>query len=428
MALRAWTRLAALGAAALVTAACAPSTDGSGDGSGGDGTTLTVWSWRTEDVKAYEKIFDVYEESHPDVTVEFKAFKNDEYDTVLQTGLAEKGGPDVAQLRAYGGLQPLVEAGRLVPLDGKVEGTDAFDEALLESARGRTDGKLYGVPFGTQTLQVFYNKKVFAEHDLEPPQTWDEMVSAAKTLDQAGVVPFATTGKDSWMLPIVHDTFGAARYGGQKFADQVLAGEADFTDEDYVESLTLVDRLAPYFPDDVNGVSYTDAQVLFTTGKAAMYPGGSFELGFFRSQAPDLEMGVFEVPPPPGSVLDEAVTPGWVDGSYGVSKRSTHEEEAVELVEWMATKEFGQLFADEVKQLSAVPGVTPEDPLLAEMSQNYAESPAPYLLLVHFRYGEPTGTDLLGAEMQKMLLGDAQPAQVAGKLQKGVSQWFEPQG
>jgi raffinose/stachyose/melibiose transport system substrate-binding protein len=418
--------LTAGAATVALLGACAPSTSDGADTGSGENTTLTVWSWRTEDVAAYEKIFDVYEKKHPGTTVEFKPFKNTEYNTILSTGLAEAGGPDVAQLRAYGALQPLVEAGQLEPLDGDVDALPDFPEQVLEGAQGREDGKTYGVPFALQTLQIFYNEQLFADNGIEVPTTWEELVAAADKLDKAGVTPFATTGKDVWMLPIVHDIFGAARYGGAEFEDAVLAGATDFTDPDYVASLGVVDQVARYFPDDVAGVPYTDAQTLFTTGKAAMYPGGSFELGFFQSQAPDLEIGVFSAPPPPGSRLQEPVVPGFVDGSYGVNAKSKNKKAAKELVSWMATKEFGQLFADELKQISPVPGVESKDPLVAEMAQAYEDRPAPYLLLVDFRYGTPSGTDLLGAGMQKMLLGKATPEQVAADLQKGVSQWFKP--
>jgi raffinose/stachyose/melibiose transport system substrate-binding protein len=420
--------LAAGGVVLAMLAACAPSTsEGDKDSQGkGEKTTLSVWSWRTEDVAAYEKIFDVYEEKHPGTTVEFKPYKNTEYNTILATGLAEAGGPDVAQLRAYGLLQPLVEAGQLEPLDGEVEGLDEFPDQVLEGAKGLEDGKVYGVPFAVQTLQVFYNKKIFADNDIEVPTTWADLMAAAEKLEQAGVTPFATTGKDTWMLPIVHDIFGASRYGGSEFEEAVQSGSADFTDEDYVASLAVVDEVSRFFPDDVAGVAYTDSQVLFTSGKAAMFPGGSFELGFFQSQAPDLEIGVFSAPPPPGSQEQEPVVPGFVDGSYGVSAKSKNKEAAKELVAWMATKEFGQMFADELKQISPVPGVEAGDPVLAEMADAYAERPAPYLLLVDFRYGQPSGTDLMAAGLQQMLLGKATPDQVAGSLQKGISQWYKP--
>lgn len=412
--------VAVAGAAA---AACSPSSTSDQAGS----TRLTVWSWRTEDVAAYNRIFADYTKSHPGVSVEFKAYKNTEYNTILQTGLTGSSGPDVAQLRTYGQLQPFVESGGLLALDGKVDLT-GLQPSVVASAKGKKDGKLYGVPAAVQTMQVFYNKKIFADQGVAVPKTWAEMTAAAQKLKAAGVTPFAATGKDTWMLPIVHDTFAATRYGGAEFEAKVLAGKATFTDPDYVASLQVVQGLQQYLPEDVVGVSYTDSQLLFINERAAMFPGGSFELGFFTKQNPDLQIGTFAAPPAPGAVLDGPVTPGWADMSFGVNARSTHQKEALELVAWMATKEFGQRFTDELKQISPVPGVTASDPLLAEMQQAYERSPAPYLMLVDFRYGQPTGTDLVAEGIQRILLGKADAPAVASSVQKGLAQWFSPSG
>lgn len=420
-----WKPIAA-GLSALALAACAPSTSGSTAEGGGDGTTLQVWSWRTEDVDAYNKMFDAFEKDHEGIEVEFKAFTNTEYDTILATGLTEKNGPDVAQLRAYGGLQPLCEAGRLVALEDV--DVSAISEDVLEGGRCQNDGKLYGVPFATQVLAVYYNKEIFQEHGIEEPTTWEEMVDAAKTLDEHDVTPFSVTGKDTWMLPIVHDVFTAPRYGGAEFQQALQSGDATFTDPDYVSSIETLQELEPYFPDDVVGVDYVTSQAMFTSGKAAMFPGGSFELAFFQKQNPDLDLGVFAVPAPPGSVTEGPLTPGWVDASFGVNAKSDKQEAANELVSWMATKEFGQMVSDELKQINPVEGVTPKDPVLEEMIGFYNEHPTPYLLLSDFRYGEPSGTDLMGEGVQAMLLGKQKPDQVAANLQKGIAQWFEPEG
>jgi raffinose/stachyose/melibiose transport system substrate-binding protein len=82
--------------------------------------------------------------------------------------------------------------------------------------------------------------------------------------------------------------------------------------------------------------------------------------------------------------------------------------------------------ADKVKQLSAVPGVSYSDPLLAQMSENYVKNPTPYLLLVDFRYGTPWGTALMGTGVKQMLLDAKTTTEVSADLHKGVSAWFKP--
>ncbi len=393
---------------------------------GGEDVTLKVWSWRTEDVAAYNKIFDVFEAQNPGITVEFEAFQNTEYNQVLTTGLAGSDGPDVPMVRSYGGLQPLVEAGQLEPLDDKVAALGELSPGVLSGSMGVKDGKIYAVPLATNTLQIFYNKAIFAENGLKPPTTWDEFISLNDKLLVAGVTPMALGAKDDWVLPIFADIIGASRYGGAQFEADVLAGKKDFNDPDYVASLELVAQMKKYLDKDVVGVSYTDSQVQFVSGQAAQFPGGSWELATFRDQAPDLDLGVYTVPLPPDAVASAPVVPGFIDGNFGVNVKSEHKEAAYKLVNWMATAEFGQLLADELNRFSAMPGVEYKDEVMQQMWAPYEANMAPYLLLVDFRYGDPSGTAVLGKEIQRMFLGETDAKAAAATLQDGVSQWFKP--
>jgi raffinose/stachyose/melibiose transport system substrate-binding protein len=416
-----------LASAMVALAACSPSSPSKDAGGSGDSknVTLSVWSWRTEDVAAYNAIFAVYEKKHPGTKVDFKSFKNTEYNLILTTGLAGSKGPDVAQVRSYGQLQPTIASKSLLPLDAVVD-LSSWDANVVKSAKGKEDGKLYAVPLARQTLQMFYNKDIFDKFGLTPPTTWAEFLAVNAKLKKEGVTPMAVGAKDAWTLPMLHQVLAAPRFGASAFEEAVTTGKTTFADPNWVASVDVVNKLKPYLPDSAVGVAYTDAQILFTSGKAAMFPGGSFELGFFQKQNPDLKMGVFEVPAPQGSPSMTPTTTGWADGAFGVSAKSDAQTASKGLVKWMATKEFGQLVADKIEQLSAVPGVSYSDPLLKQMADNYAKNPTPYLLLVDFRYGTPSGTDLLGTGVQEMLLGKKDAAKISTDLQTGVSQWFKP--
>ncbi len=411
---------------ALVVTACSPSSSGSSS-TGDDGkVTLTVWSWRVEDEAAYNKIFDAYEKAHPGVTVDFKAFKATEYNKILATGLAGASGPDVPQVRSYGQLQGTVASKSLLPLDGKVD-LSGWDENVVASAKGKEDGKTYSVPLARQTVQMFYNQGLFDKNGIKAPSTWAEFVAANDKLMAAGVTPIAVGAKDDWTLPIVHEVLAGSRFGGKAFRDEVLSGKTSFTDPDWVGSVQVVGDLAKYMPKNVTGVAQTDAQTLFSAEKAAMIPGGSFDLSVFQKANPAMKIGIFQVPAAPGSPSGSSpTTAGWADGNFAVSARSKHPAEATELVSWMTSKEFGQMVSDDIKQLSAVPGIEPSDPLLKQMSDNYTNSGSPYLLLTDFRYGAPSGTDLLGKGLQEMLLGAKDAATVSQELQTGVQTWFKP--
>ncbi|MGD8487280.1 MAG: extracellular solute-binding protein [Chloroflexota bacterium] len=395
------------------------------DGETAEDVTLTVWSWRPEDEDAYNTIFDVYEEANPGVTVEFIPFVNTDYNNILSTGLTGAGGPDVAQVRSYGGVQPMIEAGQLLALDDKISTLDNFPPLALRSQTGQSDGLVYGVPIAYQAFTAFYNKAIFDELGLTEPETWDEFVNVLDTLAANDYIPISSPAKDNWMIAIVMDAIGAPRYGGTQFESDVLSGATDFNDPNYVAAIELMDWLLQYLPDDVVGVSYEDSKTLFLAELAGIFIGGSFEIGYWRENGPDLDLGIFAVPAPPDSLAPSSVV-GWYDGAFGVNANSDNPDEALKLVEWMGTPEFGQLYTENIKQLSAVPGTTPEDPLLAEFGELFAESPVSYLHLVNFRYEQPNGDALLRDGVIAMWLGEKTAEEVAADVQTGLSQWFTP--
>ena len=101
--------------------------------------------------------------------------------------------------------------------------------------------------------------------------------------------------------------------------------------------------------------------------------------------------------------------------------RGESKDAAEKLVKWMDTAEFGQLAADNLSMFSAVPGVTYGDPVLQQMWSDYQASPAAYLMLVNYRYCNPTADSILATDTQKMFLGQMTPQQVADDVANGVS-------
>ncbi len=379
--------------------------------------TLNMWSWRTEDIDAYERILQSYE----GFDIAFEAFLNTEYDTLVATSLQANEAADVVQTRSYGGVMEWIDGGYLLPLD--VDALANYDSMALDAVRSRENGQVYGVPFAIQVLQMYYNKAIFAELDLEVPTTWDEFLAVNQTVADAGYIPMALTGKDSWMLPIFHSVVGAGTYGGNAFVEGVLSGETSFEDDAFVESLQAVKDLQPFLPPDVTAVSYTDSQNLFINELAAMFPGGSWEGAFFADQNPDLDLGVFAIP---AKGTDEQLVSWFVDGAWAATSSADDPEAALEFVNWLGSPEFGQQFTDELAQISPIQGVVPTDPLLNDIVTLWNNASTPYMLLVHFRFGDPSGTTVIGENIQKLFLDDMTASEAASDLQTQMATWFTP--
>ncbi|MBE3598437.1 MAG: extracellular solute-binding protein [Limnochordaceae bacterium] len=258
--------------------------------------TLKFWSWRTEDVQQYAKFIEAFRAKHPDIDVQFIPYKNTEYNTILATALQGGAGPDVAHLRAYGGLEPLANAGYLVPLDGKVEGLKRFPSDLLAGARNRRDGHVYGVPFAVQTVQILYNKRIFRELGLREPQTWDEFLALAGKVNNSGRIAFSNGSKEGWTMETFFGAVAPNFYGGTPFYNELVSGKATFEDPRFINALRKMLEVKPYLPQGFQGIGYTDMQAMFAQEMAAMWMAGSYELGTMRTMNPKIEIGVFPVP------------------------------------------------------------------------------------------------------------------------------------
>ncbi|MFK4810677.1 extracellular solute-binding protein [Devosia sp. ZW T5_3] len=384
---------------------------------------LTFWSWRQEDRAQYEQFIDTFEAANPGITVTFETFEAANYNTILSTALAGGTGPDLMMVRAYGGMENVASAGYLEPLSTEtIPALADFADTALAAETMRSDQKLYAVPFASQTQLVVYNKGIFDANGIAEPQTWDELLAAAKKLKDAGIMPFANGTATAWQNEtIVFDLTSSIM--GKGFYDDLMAGKADFTDARFVEALTALKDITQYFPDGFIGLDYPSAQQLFSSGMAAMFAGGSYELATFATQNPDLELGVFAAPGK--TAEDEKLVGLYYDGGYAANANGANKEAALKFLNFVASQEFGQAFANSLNNISTIPGVTFDNPLLAEVAE-LNKSSIPYLMLVHFRYGEPSGSVLLQQEVQKLLADQTTPEAAGKAITDGLAAWYEP--
>ncbi len=386
-------------------------------------TAMTFWSWRGEDKAFYESMIKKFEAQNPGASIEFQTYKPTEYATVLSAAMQAGKGPDIVHLRAYGSLQPFARPEFLVPLEDKVPELKTFARQWIDGARSRADGKAYGVPFAVQTLVIFYNRKLFRNANVVVPKTWDQFIAALKALKDKGVTPLANGGKEGWTLEVAMGVLGPNFYGGSNFYEAVTRGQTTFKSPLFTAALAKIQEIQPYMPQGFMGISYTDMQQLFVNEQAAMFIGGIWELGYFKSQNASLDIGVM-----PGPVARAGDTP-WVssydDGNYGVNAKGPNPALALKFIRFTATKEWGQAFTDQLKQISAVPGVVIHDPQLKEV-QTWMRHATPYIMLVGFRWKTPTGSELIQNDLQGLLGGKMTPQQVGEDVTRGLSTWFEP--
>ena len=387
---------------------------------------LTMGSWRPDDIEQINHILTRFHEEYPYITVRHDPTSPPEYNAVLEAQLEAGTAPDLFYLRSYSTSRMQYERGYLETLDDLPGLNESFDPAML-AAWATDDGIPYGVPFIATSHGVYYNQDLFTELGLGIPGTWEELLTTAQAIKDAGYIPFANASGDSWTIAeIVFMNLAPNFIGGREGRMEYLTGKRCFNDERVVAAFQAVQDLAPFLPNNHELLTYTDSQQLFAQGMAAMWLGGSWDIPYFEATGTAFEWSVFAPPPPAGQ-------PGYItfhlDVALGLNAASTHKEEARVFLEWMTTTESAALLGNEL------PGFFPMRRDAPTLTNEHANA---FLALnqgrgtdVRFAWeklldGSPDGYTLMQDGALAVLQGAQTPQAAADALQAGLAQWFEP--
>ncbi|MCX4450362.1 sugar ABC transporter substrate-binding protein [Streptomyces sp. NBC_01789] len=147
------------------------------------GGTVTVWAWEP----TLKQVAADFRKEHPKVKVKLvnAGTGNDQYKALQNAIAAKKGVPDVAQVEYYAmGQYALTKELTDLKKFGADKLAEQYSPGPWNGIKAGGDG-LYGLPMDSGPMALFYNKKVFDQHGIKVPTTWDEYVSAARALHKA---------------------------------------------------------------------------------------------------------------------------------------------------------------------------------------------------------------------------------------------------
>jgi N,N'-diacetylchitobiose transport system substrate-binding protein len=337
---------AALTAAALLLTACGGS-DGEGDAANADTSKLTVWMMG-EGGDAQTAFLDgveaEFKQKHPntDVVVQYVPWL--EAPKKFQAALAGGDGPDVTELgntETQGWAAQEALADLTDRFGGWADGRDILPD-LVKNAQ--LDGKQYGVPWYAGVRAIYYRTDWFAEAGVQPPKSWDELVTVAKAVQakKKGVYGIALPGNSE--LPFYSFLWGAGAEIATGSGDTWEAGIDTPEGQRAVKFWTDLVRVHKVAPPAAAGWNEIDARTQFATGKAAMAFGGSWQQGAMLEENPDLEKvwGTFPIPGPDGQAA-----PAFAGGSdIAVWEDSEIKDIAWDYVTVLLNKQNNQKWAD----------------------------------------------------------------------------------
>ena len=393
----------------------------------GEAVSLTMGSWRVDDVAQLEAILAEFNKAYPNITIKFDPTNPPDFNATLRTQLEGGTGPDLFYLRSFATSRQLFEEGFIEPLADLPGLKESFSEESLVPWSA-ADGTPYGVPFIAVSHGIYYNMDIFQELGLEVPTTWQELLTTAQTIKDAGYIPFANASGDAWTIAeIVFMNLAPTFIGGYEGRQAYLSGERCFNDENMVNAFQAVADLGPFVPEGQSALTYYDSQQLFLMGQAAMWLGGSWDIPVFESEAPDFEWGVFGIPAPEGQ--EQRFVTFHLDAGMGVNAASPNKLTDKTFLEWMGTPEFAKLLANQLPGFFPISNnpPAPDNAHAAEfLALNEGAGLDIRLAWEKLLDGQPDGYTLMQDHAIAVLAGTETPQQAADALQEGLAQWFEP--
>ncbi|MFJ4840980.1 ABC transporter substrate-binding protein [Streptomyces sp. NPDC088746] len=353
-------RLAATGIAALsvVLTGCGSGTDTQDAASEGP-VTIEWWSW--EESKYTEPVAAKFNATHEDIKIKLVK-QADNPGTAQNVRNVVASGKDVPCLvKNFGEVPGLVGEGLLSDITEAFEPhakKGVFNEQALPAVRA--GGRYFAVPTGFNPSFLMINRKVYDRYGVQPPKTWDDLISAGKELKKHGVYVMNLAGEDpSTLVNLVQQA------GGSWYEQGEDAWKVDFLSPESLKAADVVQQLVDN--DLVANQTYQDRPALinyFDSGKMVSLPTQTWQLPNYELNYKQ-SLGDWEPIDLPQFAGAEFVTPAHsANSGLLVPKGCKHVEEAVEAGVWMnTTKEaVDATYQKDTKQYSwpgAMPDVTP---------------------------------------------------------------------
>ena len=238
---------------------------------------------------ALNQIAKDFEAANPDIEIKFTYVQfPDLVPHTLQTAAVHK--PPAISCIDNPDVLRVAKAGILKDISAEVSKLSTWSDTYPGPKSSVSDGShVYGVPIGSNSLAIFYNKKMFADAGItEPPKTWDELRDdAAKTTKSPvyGLALSATNDEQStWQWePFLWSNGGSLLDLSAAPAKEALQYWVDLVQKKYVSQECL-------------NWQQGDVGNQFIGGNAAMMVMGPWMLGQVHKSG--LEYGITPIPVP----------------------------------------------------------------------------------------------------------------------------------
>lgn len=390
---------------------------------------LRIESWRNDDADIWnDVIIPAFNKHHPDIQVVFSPNPPADYNASLNARLAGGTAGDLITCRPFDASLDLYKKGQLIAVDD-IPGMENFSD-VAKSAWQTDDGSAtFCVPMASVIHGFIYNKEIFEELGLEPPKTIPEFMKTLETIkEESRYTPLAMGTADQWEAATMgFQNVGPNFWEGEKGRKALISGDEKLTDPQYVATFEHLASWGPYLGRGYKAQKYPDSQNLFTLGRAAIYPAGSWDITTFNTQA-EFPFGAFPPPLPEGK--ETCYISDHTDIALGINAASENVDDAKAFLEWMTTPEFAELYSNQLPGFFSLSNhaVSLEDPVAQEFLnwREQCESTIRNSYQILSR-GTPNLENELWNVSAQVINGTLSSEDASKEVQSGLEKWYEPQ-
>lgn len=380
MKIRTLAATAAIAVMALTTAACSGGASGATatNNSGGSGQTLTYWASNQgtsldNDKQVLTPQLQKFEQQ-TGIKVNLEVIGWSDLQTRIQTAVTSGQAPDVVNIGNTWAAS-LQSTGAFMPFDDSamqaIGGKDKFVKTALDTGgvagQDPTSVPLYGLAYG-----LYYNKAMFAQAGLQPPTTWEDLVSDAQKLTTGGKHGLAIAAGS--YTENAHFAFINAAQNGADLFDS--SGKPTFASDGVVNGIKrYVDLMQQDKVVDLGNAQYdngTKSVNDFATGKVAMIinqnnADNSIQANGMKSS----EYGVVPFPAPKGSPSQTASHVAGINLS--IFQNTKNKDAALKFVQFMTSADTQAALDKQFTALPVLKGATPNFTDNAEEAKTFGD-------------------------------------------------------
>ncbi len=296
-------------------------------------------------------------------------------------------GGDIYVQGGGGDLAQAVEQGLFLELDPvEMELETKFISGAQELMQYQ--GKLYGVPLGTEVNAMFYNKDILPEF----PETWEEMIEWAKSYnnfdgvrERDAVYGLLIDYSNPYYTWAINEAYGGYIFGKNEDGswnpdDLGIDTEGSIQAYEMINSL-IEEKVIP------TNMAITLMQTKFRSGKAAILLDGSWDLANFREAG--INVGIAPIPEIQISETEKG-TPLSFSGGYGlaINSYSLNIEESIDFLKFATRDEYVLAYYQDTGRIPSTTGCAEDPEVLAD------ECLAGFFEQLEYSYPQPAINEL----------------------------------